>query len=320
MTVLVTGASGFVGRHLLPCFADRGAHVIALAERAPTPVEPGAPVETEVADIRDYEALARVLRRVRPRWIVHLAGQSSAALSFREPRETFAINAAGTLQLLEAVRAEAKDARVLLVGTSEAYGPQPEGTRAGEETPFRPVSPYALSKTVADVAGEAYGRAHGLDLVRTRSFSHLGPGQAGHFALPGFARQIAEAEAGVGEAVLRVGNLDVVRDLTDVRDVVDAYWRLCEHGRSGVAYNVCSGRGVRLADVVQALAGRARVGMRVEIDPARLRPADVPYLVGDPSRIQDDTGWRATTPLERSLDDLLEEWRTRVADRAVRDS
>lgn len=293
---------------------------MALVERAPGAGEAGSPVETLVADIRDYDALAGALRRVRPQWIVHLAGQSSAALSFREPRETFAINAAGTLQLLEAVRAEAPGARVLLVGTSEVYGPQPQGTRADEDTAFRPVSPYALSKTVADVAGETYARAHGLDLVRTRSFSHLGPGQAGRFALPGFARQIAEAEAGGADAVLRVGNLDVVRDLTDVRDVVDAYWRLCEHGRSGVAYNVCSGRGVRLADVVQALAGRARVAMRIEVDPARMRPADVSYLVGDPARIERDTGWHATTPLERSLDDLLEEWRVRVAAGAVRDS
>ncbi len=312
MNVLVTGASGFVGRHLVTLWTSRGARVTALAERAPRPGDREPAGGVIVADIRDHDAVRAALRETAPRWIVHLAGQSSAALSFERPRETFSVNAAGAIQLLEAVRAECTGARVLLVGTSEAYGPQPAGTRASEDTPFRPVSPYALSKAVADLAGETYSRAHGLDVVRTRSFSHLGPGQSPRFALPGFARQVAESEAGLADPVLRVGNLDVVRDLTDVRDVVDAYWRLCEHGRSGAAYNVCSGRGVRLADVVRALADRGRTRMRVEVDPARLRPADVPYLVGDPARIERETGWRAAIPLDRSLDDLLEEWRARV--------
>jgi GDP-4-dehydro-6-deoxy-D-mannose reductase len=230
------------------------------------------------------------------------------------------VNAAGTVNLLEAVRAECRRARVLVVGTGEVYGPQPVGTRVDEEAPFQPVSPYALSKAAADTIAETYARVHGMSLVRTRSFGHLGPGQSARFALPGFARQVAEAEAGAADPMLRVGNLEVVRDLSDVRDVVEAYWHLCERGRPGAAYNVCSGRGVRLADAVDSLVRRSRVRLELKVDSTRLRPADVPYLVGDPARIEGETGWRAAIPLERSLDDLLEEWRARVADGAARDS
>jgi GDP-4-dehydro-6-deoxy-D-mannose reductase len=285
--------------------------VVALSERPIESHESGD--ETLVADLRDFDSLCAALREARPGCMVHLAGQSSAALSFEQPRETFGVNAAGTIHLLEAARAECPKARVLVVGSGESYGPQPEGSRVGEEARFRPVSPYGLSKAVADTAAETYARVFGLDIVRTRSFAHVGPGQSPRFAVPSFARQVAEAEAGLAEPVLRVGNLQVTRDLTDVRDVARAYGELLEHGRAGEAYNVCSGQGVILADVVHRLAAMARVEVRVELDPARLRPADVPYLVGDPSRIEAGTGWRRTVPLDRSLGDVLDECRARVA-------
>jgi len=197
------------------------------------------------------------------------------------------------------------------VGSGEAYGPQAEGTRVAEGAPFQPVSPYALSKAAADAFADVAHRAFRIDVVRTRSFSHAGPGQAPHFALPSFAQQIAAIEAGRAERVLRVGNLDVMRDITDVRDVAEAYVMLLERGRSGAAYNVCRGVGVRLAALAEALVGRSRRSVRIEVDPARVRPADVPYLVGDPSAIEKDCGWRPRIPLERTLDDLLAEWRSR---------
>jgi GDP-4-dehydro-6-deoxy-D-mannose reductase len=245
-----------------------------------------------------------------PDAVVHLAGQSSAALSYQDAVATFRSNAIGTWNVLEAARLVSPNARILVVGTGESYGPQPEGTRVLEDAPFRPVSPYGLSKAAADAFGEIAFRSHGLDVVRTRSFAHTGPGQSSRFALPSFAQQIAEIEARIGEPVMRVGNLDVTRDIADVRDIAEAYVALIERGRAGAAYNVCSGRAVRLADLADGLAARARIAVRVEVDPRRFRPADVPYLVGDPSAIERDCGWRAARPLESTLDDLLSEWRT----------
>jgi GDP-4-dehydro-6-deoxy-D-mannose reductase len=264
-----------------------------------------------VADVRSPDSLAEAIAAARPGAVVHLAGESSAAQSFVDPAETFRVNALGTWNLLEAVRIQAPGARVLVVGSGESYGPQPEGTRVPESGPFRPVSPYALSKAAADAFADVAGRVNGLDVVRTRSFAHAGPGQTPRFALPSFAQQIAAIEAGGGEPVLRVGNLEITRDITDVRDVAEAYVALLERGRSGAAYNVCRGEGVRLDALAAALVGRARRSIRIVVDPARVRPADVPYLVGDPSAIEKDCVWRPRIPMERTLDDLLAEWRER---------
>jgi GDP-4-dehydro-6-deoxy-D-mannose reductase len=186
------------------------------------------------------------------------------------------------------------------------------GTRVDEEAPLRPVSPYALSKAAAEAMGGIAHDRFGLDVVHTRSFGHLGPGQSSRFFLPAFASQIAEIECGRGEPVLRVGNLDVTRDLCDVRDVVVAYADLIERGRPGSVYNVCRGEGISLRAVAQDLVARARVPIRIEVDPQRMRPADVPYLVGDPTRIHAEIGWRSAMPLANTLDDVLAEWRTGV--------
>jgi GDP-4-dehydro-6-deoxy-D-mannose reductase len=242
---------------------------------------------------------------------VHLAGQSSAARSFVDPDGTFAANVRGTWNLLEAVRSGAPHARVLVVGSSECYGPQPAGTRADEATRFAPVSPYALSKAVVDALAESCARGFGLDIVRARPFSHTGPGQTSRFAIPAFAEQIAAIEAGRSEPVLQVGNLDVVRDICDVRDVAIAYTTILERATTHSVFNVCSGQGVKLSEVVEGLIAGARVPIRVEVDPARMRPADVPWLVGDGEAIRRELGWRAEIPLRRTLDDILAEWRGR---------
>lgn len=264
-------------------------------------------------DVLDAAALAAAVAWARPTRVVHLAGQSSAARSFEDPVGTYRANAIGTWMVLDAVARHAPGARVLVVGSGEVYGPQPAGSRVAEDAPFRPVSPYAMSKAAADTLSDAFARRHGLEVVRTRSFGHTGPGQAPVFAVPSFARQIAAIESGRAEPVLKVGNLDVTRDLCDVRDVVGAYLALLERGRPGAAYNVCRGEGVRLADVVARMVRWARVGIRIEVDPARVRPADLPWLVGDPGAIERETGWRAATPFDRTLDDVLEDWRSRPA-------
>jgi GDP-4-dehydro-6-deoxy-D-mannose reductase len=274
----------------------------------------GLPVaDWRTGDVLDAAGLNAAVASARPSRVIHLAGQSSAARSFEHPVETYRANAIGTWMMLDAVARHAPKARVLVVGSGEVYGPQPEGTRVAEGAPFRPISPYAMSKAAADALSEAFARRHGLEVVRTRSFGHTGPGQAPVFAIPSFARQIAAIESGGGDPVLRVGNLEVTRDLTDVRDVVEAYLALVDRGRPGAAYNVCRGEGVRLSEVVARMAERSRVPIRVEVDPTRVRPVDLPWLIGDPGAIEREIGWRASTPFDRTLDDVLQDWRSRAS-------
>ncbi len=310
MRVLVTGVSGFVGRHLARELIAAGHEVFGLG-LAPAPSGLGLAGDA-VADLARIAEVEAALAACRPDAVVNLAGQASAARSFEDPFETFRVNTAGALTLLEAVRRAAPRARVLLVGSGESYGPQPPGTRVAEDAPFRPVSPYALSKAAADSGGAAFAQAHGLDLVRTRSFAHTGPGQDPRFVIPSFAQQIARIERGEAEPVLRVGNLEVTRDLADVRDVALAYVALLARGRGGAAYNVCRGEGVGLSEAAARLTALARVPVRIEVDAARVRPVDVPYLVGDPGAIARDTGWSARVPFDTTLAESLEEWRRRV--------
>jgi len=305
--VLVTGAGGFVGPHLVRALAARGAHVRGAGLGAPPA---GTALEDwREADFSDGDQARAALAAAPCDAIVHLAGQSSAARSFEAPEETFRANVTGTWTLLEAMRTHAPAARVLVVGTSEVYGAIEPGTRAAEDAPYRPVSPYALSKAAAEQVARAYAEAHGLDVVCTRPFGHTGPGQSPRFVVPSFAQQITAIEAGRAEPVLRVGNLDVTRDLSDVRDIVAGYCALLERGRRGVTYNLCRGEGSNLRDLVAELAGAAHVQIRIEVDPARLRPADIPWLVGDPGLIEGDAGWRVQIPLLDTLHDVLEEWR-----------
>ena len=296
--VLITGASGFVGRHLTGRLMALGARVHGLGNQAPMP-----PLELagwHDADLGVEASLDAAVAAAAPEFVVHLAGQPSAGRSFEQPVETFRINALGTWLLLRAVRQRAPAARVLVIGSGDCYGAQVEGTRVAEDAPFWPSSPYALSKAAADAFAEI-AACDGLDVVRTRSFAHAGPGQDPRFAIPSWARQIAAIERGKAEPVLLVGNLDVTRDVSDVRDVVLAYIALLEAGRSGAAYNVCRGRGVTLARMLDHLRSLAHVPLRVEVDARRLRPVDVPSLVGDPGAIERDTGWRTSIELAATL-------------------
>lgn len=305
--VLVTGAGGFVGPHLAQALAETGREVwgAGLGE-APTG---GVLSQWRGVDLLDAAATRALIAEATPAAIVHLAGQSSAALSFHDPEGTFRANVVGTWTLLEAIAGESPGTRIVWVGTSEVYGSTPLGVRVDESQAFAPVSPYALSKAAAERVAEGIARARGLDLIRARPFGHAGPGQTPRFMLPAFAQQIAAIERGEAEPVLRVGNLDVTRDLSDVRDIVRGYVALIDHGVAGDVYHLCRGEGVRLTDLVAQLAARSRVPVRVEVDPARFRPADVPHLVGDPSRVRAQTGWRVERSIESTLADTLAEWR-----------
>jgi GDP-4-dehydro-6-deoxy-D-mannose reductase len=266
------------------------------------------------ADLTDPAAAAAVVEGVRPERIIHLAGQASVHQSWLDPAGTLRANVLGVVHLLDAVRSRGLRPPVLVVGSAEEYGPvAPEEMPIREETPLRPASPYAVSKVAQGALALLYGPAGGLRVVLTRTFHHTGPGRGEAFAESSFARQLAEIEAGRQPPVLKVGNLEAVRDFADVRDVVRAYWMLLEKGAGGTAYNVCTGRGRRIRDLLDLLLAASGAKVEVRVDPERLRPSDVPAQVGDPSRLRAATGWEPRIPLERSLLDLLDDWRTRTA-------
>jgi GDP-4-dehydro-6-deoxy-D-mannose reductase len=266
------------------------------------------------ADLEDASAVEAAVDLVRPDRVVHLAAQSSVHQSWSDPAGTLRTNVQGLLHLLEAIRKRALAPRVLVVGSSEEYGlVRPGDIPLREDAPLRPNSPYAVSKVAQGYLALQYVLSHQMGVVRTRTFHHTGPGRGEAFAESSFARQLAEIEAGRRPPVIQVGNLESVRDFSDVRDVVRAYWALLDRGDAGEVYNVCSGSGVRVRDVLQTLVEASGLDVEVRVDPERLRPSDVPALVGDPSRLRSATGWEPRHSLADSLRDLLRHWRERVA-------
>lgn len=319
MRVLVTGAGGFVAAHLVDHLAAEhpGALVFG-TERPGTRIHagPGGRVTGIEADLHDPVAVERVVEAAAPDRIVHLAGQSSVQRSWAAPGETLQTNVLGLVNLLDAVRRQGLAPTVLVVGSADEYGlVPPSEIPLTEASPLRPSSPYAVSKVAQGALAQLYGPAGGMRIVLTRTFPHTGPGRGEVFAESSFARQIAEIEVGVRPAILSVGNLDAVRDYTDVRDVVRAYGALLERGDGGVAYNVCSGTGLQIRGMLDILLAGSPARVEVRVDPERLRPSDIPVLVGDPARLRAATGWEPQIPLERTLGDLLDFWRGKVRDR-----
>jgi GDP-4-dehydro-6-deoxy-D-mannose reductase len=313
--VLVTGVSGFVGGHVVDLLRrDHPDCEVTGLDSRPGNRARALGIEVLPADLEDEAAVRAALERARPQRIVHLAAQSSPQRSFADPAGTLKTNLLGLLHLLEGARTLALAPRVLVVGSAEEYGlVQPDELPLREDAPLRPASPYAVSKVAQGFLAYQYATSFGLPIVRTRTFHHTGPRRGEQFAESSFARQLAEVEAGKRPPRLEVGNLQAVRDFTDVRDVVRAYWALLDRGVPGEVYNVCSGRGVRMAELLDELIALSGLKVEVCVDEARLRPLDVPALVGDPTRVQKATGWTATTPLRDTLRDLLDHWRERVA-------
>jgi len=312
----VTGVAGFVGRHLLDSWGP--GDEFHGADFAPLDAMPGGEALREclasyrALDITDAGAMSAAVRELRPDAVVHLAAQSSGGASLADPVGTYRVNALGSLHLLEAVRTGAPDATLLLVGSADAYGSGGAGSLIREEAPFHPTNPYALSKAAQDALGELYAATYRVRVVRTRTFSHTGPGQRPQFALAAFADQIARVDAGVQPPEIKVGNLDAVREYGDVRDVVAAYRALVERGEPGAAYNVCTGEGHSLRDLLERLLALAGVRATIVSDPSRVRSRDVDHVVGDPAKIRARTGWTSRVPLERTLTDLYQDARARV--------
>ena len=306
---LITGATGFAGSHLVEHLLAHVPRVAAWGNPAGRPPEARDPrVAWAAVDLLDPRAVREALRALRPSAVYHCAGAAHVAASFSDPARALQVNVMGTHHVLDAVRDAGLACRVLVTGSAMVYRPSPSAT--DEDAAIGPTSPYGVSKLAQELRAR---RAQGVPVIIARPFNHAGPGQSPDYVTSSFAQQIAEIEAGRREPVLRVGNLESRRDLTDVRDTVRAYRLLMARGTPGRIYNVCSGQAYRVRDLLDALVTLARVPITVAEDPARLRPSDNPIVLGDCARLERETGWRPTIPIAETLRDLLEYWRGRTS-------
>ena len=314
MHVLITGAGGFVGGHLVEhLIMDHTLHAAVFNPPGQNPRLDTRPIEQHHLDLRDPAAVQQVIETVRPAWVIHLAALASVPQSFQDPWGTLSNNIAAQVNLLEAIRHETPKARILIISSAEIYGAA-GGTREplNESWPFEPSNPYSVSKVAQDMLGLQYHLSYGMDIVRARPFNHMGPGQGNGFVAADFASQIAAIEAGQREPVMFVGNLTAERDFTDVRDVIRAYVLMLEQGAPSDVFNVCSEQGYSIQYLLDTLLSYSTVTIEVRQDPARMRPSDVPRRVGDASWLRERTGWKPIIPFEASLLDILNDWRTRM--------
>ncbi len=320
MQALITGISGFVGSHLADyllqhtdwqlagtLFGDTSA-VAHLRDR----------VALYPADLTQPEAARAVVEKTQPDVIFHLAAQSLPTLSRHDPWGTLETNLRGQLNILEAAAQLRQPCRILIVGSSEEYGlVQPQDLPVSETTPLRPVTPYAVSKIAQEMLGLQYHLSQGLPVFLMRPFNHIGPRQRLGFVAADFACQVAQVEAGLRPPVVEVGNLDVARDFTDVRDIVRAYYLAVMKGEPGQAYNVGSEQAHTVRELLQRLIDFTGLRIEVREDEARKRKVDVPMIVSDCRKFRSRTGWQATIPFVQTLRDILDDWRTRVRQEAA---
>ncbi|HEX9467139.1 MAG TPA: GDP-mannose 4,6-dehydratase [Acidimicrobiia bacterium] len=300
MNALITGASGFVGRHLLAHLVTSGDTAVGVDRDGPEPV-----------DVVSAPALRRAVERAAPDVVYHLAASSHVGESWNDVDGLMRVNVDGTRNVLDACAAVATVRVIVVVGSAEEYGAVRTNAPIPEDTPLRPITPYGESKVRAEALAADAFRESGLPVVLVRAFNHTGPGQSERFLVPALAARVARAERD-GHTTIDVGNLDTTRDITDVRDVVRAYRLLAQHGQPGQAYNVCSGRGIQVADIAHGFLALARCPLELSVDPALVRAVDVPALVGDPAKLAETTGWIPELLFDRTLVDLLDEARSRV--------
>lgn len=316
---LITGITGFAGSHLAEhLLADRPELEVFGTCRWRSRRENIEAIEGKVrlleCDLSDMTAVRNALSASRPDMIFHLAAQSFVPSSWVSPLQTLTDNIAGQTNIFEAVRSLGLDPAIQIACSSEEYGlVLPHEVPIRETNPLRPLSPYAVSKVTQDFLAYQYFMSYGIRAVRTRGFNHTGPRRGEVFVTSNFAKQVATIEAGKAAPVIKVGNLDAVRDFTDVRDMVRGYVLAAEKGRPGEVYNLASGRAISIRAMLDKLIAMARVEVKVETDPDRLRPSDVGVLIGDSSKFHADTGWEPKIPFDQTLEDLLNYWRQRIA-------
>lgn len=315
MKVLITGITGFVGSHLAEYLLGEGLEVYGVV-RWRSKTENIDHIKSKLnllnADIKDGYSLQKVFKDIQPNYCFHLASQSFVLESWNSPLETMNINVLGTVNVLEAIRLEDKGCITVIAGSSEEYGlVHSDEIPIKETNPLRPMSPYGVSKVATDKLGILYFMSYGLKVIVTRSFNTTGPRRGEVFATSSFAKQIAEIEKGK-EPIIYVGNLDAQRDFTDVRGIVEAYWLAATRCEFGEAYNMCTGGTFRIGDMLGMLLNLSEVQIEVRRDPNRMRPSDIPILLGDNSKFRARTGWEPTIPFEKTLKDLLDYWRRRI--------
>jgi GDP-4-dehydro-6-deoxy-D-mannose reductase len=305
-TTLVTGAAGFAGGHLLDLLSADTPDLVAWSRPGGAPPQAAAGAAWEAIDLLDRDAVRHAIARVRPAVVYHCAGAAHVGRSWDRTESTLATNVRATHYLLDALSRAQVESRVLIPSSAMVYASADRALT--EDDPLIPSSPYAFSKLAQEQLGcRPYGKVH---VLIARAFNHFGPRQDPMFVASGFARRIADIERGRWAPEIAVGNLEARRDLADVRDTVRAYRLIVQRGKPGRPYNVCTGRAIAIRDLLSMLIARARVPMTVKPDPARYRPNDVPLLLGDPQRLHDELGWTPRIPLDQTIDDLLEYWRT----------
>jgi len=318
MRSLITGIGGFAGSHLADLLVAQGEEVHGTVRE---PSHTGlvghlleaTRIEVHPVDIRDRKGMADLLREERFDRIYHLAGLTFIPESVESPEETLDVNLRGTLSLFEAARVAAPTARILFVSSAAAYGDLDDPSKPVEEaTPFRPINPYGFTKAAGDLMAYQYVRQYGLDIVRGRPFNHTGPRQSPVFVCSEFAKAVAEMEEGRRPPEITVGNLDIGRDFTDVRDIVRGYVLLLDRGRTGRSYNLASGRATKVREILNHLIGLAKTEIRIIEDPRKFRAGEVPSIIGSAEKAAREIGWRPEIPLERTLGDLLAWWRGQI--------
>lgn len=309
MKSLIIGGAGFVGAYLIRHLRDDLKHEVVVTKM---PHEQINEADIRVLDLNilEKESIVGLFEKEKPDYIFHLAAQSSVALSWKNPGLTVDVNIKGSVNVLDAVRDMEKRPRVLLIGSGEEYGRiLPEETPIQEDNNLRPGNIYAATKACQNMIGKIYADAYNLDIMMVRAFNHTGPNQAPLFVVADFCKQVADIEAGLQEPVLRVGNLSAQRDFTDVRDVVRAYGLLIAKGEKGQTYNVGSGHAVSIDSILQMIVSMAKCEIKVETDPAKLRPIDVPIIEADTNKLQGCTGWKPEIPLSQTIQETLEYYR-----------
>jgi GDP-4-dehydro-6-deoxy-D-mannose reductase len=306
LRVLITGGTGFVGTHLIRLLEPAHCYISVLSSHAPSTRLPD--VQYHKVDIRDRAEVESVVRKVRPHQIYHLAGITSVEASWADPRLTYEVNVLGAHNLFDAAMNLPIAARILNVSTSQVYASAT--ARFTEQSPLCPSNPYAASKAMAELLPPLYKNRSTSAIITARPFNHTGSGQLPNFVLPSIAKQFAEIEMGMRPPKLSLGNINVKRDFTDVRDVVRAYsMLLANEGRSGV-YNVCSGVAVALYDIVQMFQSISGIHAVIEMDSQKVRPNEISEICGDPRKLEEETGWRREIPIDKSVEDLLSYWRS----------
>ena len=318
MRALITGVTGFAGSHLAEYLLDNQPDVEVWGlYRWRSPMDNIKGVRQRLrlieCDLRDFTSVHSALEQARPDAIFHLAAQSFVPSSWKAPNDTLITNLTGQTNLFEAVRFLALDPVIQIACSSEEYGlVHPDEVPITEDNPLRPLSTYAVSKVAQDMMAYQYFQSYGLKTVRTRGFNHTGPRRGDVFVTSNFAKQLASIELGLQEPVIRVGNLEAVRDFTDVRDMVRAYWLAVTKGKHGEVYNLATGSGITIQELLDRLLALSTAKVDVVQDPDRMRPSDVVRLIGDSTKFRNDTGWAPEIPFDKTLADLLQYWRERL--------